>query len=69
MRSRLILTIVLLLLLLALAALTAVVASRPASAGLDRLTHHAEVLTITGSSFRAQGRHHFLQGVPIEQPG
>lgn len=27
-----------------------------ASAGLDRLLHHAEVLVITGSSFRAQGR-------------
>jgi len=40
-----------------------------ASAGLDRLTHHAEVLTITGSSFRAQGRHRLLQEVPIEQPG
>ena len=40
-----------------------------ASAGLDRLTHHAEVLIITGSSFRAQGRHRLLQEVPIEQPG
>ncbi len=36
---------------------------------LDRLTYHAEVLTITGSSFRAQGRHRLLQEVPIEQPG
>lgn len=27
-----------------------------ASAGLDRLLHHAEVLVITGTSFRAQGR-------------
>ncbi len=40
-----------------------------ASAGLDRLTHHAEVLTITGSSFRAQGRLRLLQEVPIDQPG
>ena len=40
-----------------------------ASAGMDRLTHHAEVLIITGSSFRAQGRHRLLQEVPIEQPG
>ena len=30
---------------------------------------HAEVLIITGSSFRAQGRHRLLQEVPIEQPG
>lgn len=28
-----------------------------ASAGIDRLLHHADVLIITGSSFRAQGRH------------
>ena len=27
-----------------------------ASAGLDRLAHHAETLVITGASFRAQGR-------------
>jgi DNA replication protein DnaC len=27
-----------------------------ASAGLDRLAHHAEVVVITGASFRAQGR-------------
>lgn len=27
-----------------------------ASAGLDRLAHHAEILVITGDSFRAQGR-------------
>jgi len=39
-----------------------------ASAGLDRLTHHAEVVIITGSSFRAQGRHRLLQEVPIAQP-
>jgi len=61
MRSRLILTIVILLLAFALGAalvaLAAVVVSRPASAGLDRLTHHAQVLTITGSSFWAEGRH------------
>jgi DNA replication protein DnaC len=28
-----------------------------ASAGLDRLLHHAETLVLTGHSFRAQGRH------------
>jgi DNA replication protein DnaC len=33
-----------------------------ASAGLDRLAHHAETLVITDRSFRAQGRQ------PIEQP-
>lgn len=27
-----------------------------ASAGLDRLAHHAETVVITGASFRAQGR-------------
>jgi len=27
-----------------------------ASAGLDRLAHHAEIVVITGASFRAQGR-------------
>jgi DNA replication protein DnaC len=27
-----------------------------ASAGLDRLAHHAETLVITGKSYRAQGR-------------
>jgi DNA replication protein DnaC len=27
-----------------------------ASAGLDRLAHHAEMLVITGRRFRAQGR-------------
>jgi len=27
-----------------------------ASAGLDRLTHHAEMIVITGQSFRSQGR-------------
>jgi len=39
-----------------------------ASAGLDRLTHHAEVMIITGSSFRSQGRYRLLQEVPIDQP-
>jgi DNA replication protein DnaC len=33
-----------------------------ASAGLDRLAHHAETLMITGRSFRVQGRQ------PMEQP-
>jgi DNA replication protein DnaC len=33
-----------------------------ASAGLDRLAHHAETLVITGRSFRAQGRQ------PLEKP-
>lgn len=28
----------------------------PANAGLDRLAHHAELLVMTGNSFRAQGR-------------
>ncbi len=28
-----------------------------ASAGLDRLLHHAEIIPITGASFRAQSRH------------
>lgn len=27
-----------------------------ASAGLDRLAHHAETLVITGNSYRAQGK-------------
>jgi DNA replication protein DnaC len=34
-----------------------------ASAGLDRLAHHAESLVITGRSFRAQGRQ------PVEKTG
>jgi DNA replication protein DnaC len=34
-----------------------------ASAGLDRLLHHAEVMVITGSSFRAQGRQQLEQEV------
>ena len=37
-----------------------------ASAGLDRLLHHAESLIITGSSFRAQGRRRLEEEVPIE---
>jgi DNA replication protein DnaC len=36
-----------------------------ASAGLDRLLHHAESLIITGSSFRAQGRRRLEQEVPM----
>ena len=40
-----------------------------ASAGLDRLLHHATVLVITGSSFRAQGRQQFEQEVSIAQQG
>lgn len=32
-----------------------------ASAGLDRLTHHAEVILIRGTSFRAQGRSELTQ--------
>lgn len=36
-----------------------------ASAGLDRLAHHAEILVITGSSFRAQGRQRLEQAVQI----
>lgn len=37
-----------------------------ASAGLDRLTHHAEVIVIQGASFRAQGRKKLLQ--PVTDP-
>lgn len=37
-----------------------------ASAGLDRLTHHAEVVVITGASFRAQGRLRLEQEVHLE---
>jgi DNA replication protein DnaC len=36
-----------------------------ASAGLDRLLHHAEVLIVTGPSFRAQGRQQLEQEVFI----
>ena len=38
-----------------------------ASAGLDRLLHHAEVLIITGPSYRAQERHRLEQEVLITQ--
>ena len=38
-----------------------------ASAGLDRLLHHADVLVITGSSFRAQARQKIEQEVAIVQ--
>ncbi len=38
-----------------------------ASAGLDRLLHHAEVLVITGTSYRAQGRLQLEQEVLIAQ--
>lgn len=38
-----------------------------ASAGLDRLLHHAEVLVITGPSFRAQGRQQLEQEVFMAQ--
>jgi DNA replication protein DnaC len=37
-----------------------------ASAGLDRLTHKAHVLVITGSSYRAQGRRPITEEVQIE---
>jgi DNA replication protein len=37
-----------------------------ASAGLDRLAHHAEVLVVTGASYRAQGRRRLEQEVTIE---
>jgi len=33
-----------------------------AVAGLDRLLHHAEVIPITGASFRAQSRHALVKG-------
>jgi len=36
-----------------------------ASAGLDRLAHHAEVLVITGDSFRARGRKRLEEEVTI----
>jgi DNA replication protein DnaC len=36
-----------------------------ASAGLDRLAHHAEIVVITGDSFRAQGRKKLEQEVSI----
>ncbi|HQE93996.1 MAG TPA: ATP-binding protein [Anaerolineae bacterium] len=37
-----------------------------ASAGLDRLAHRAEVLVITGSSYRAQGRQRLEQEVNLQ---
>jgi len=37
-----------------------------ASAGLDRLAHHAEVLLLTGASFRAQGRRKLEQEARID---
>jgi DNA replication protein DnaC len=39
-----------------------------ASAGLDRLLHHADVLVITGDSFRARGRQQLEQEVLMAQP-
>lgn len=39
-----------------------------ASAGLDRLLHHAEILIITGASFSAQGRQQLEQEVFSAQP-
>jgi DNA replication protein DnaC len=36
-----------------------------ASAGLDRLAHHAEIVVITGDSFRAQGRKKLEQEVSL----
>lgn len=39
-----------------------------ASAGLDRLLHHADILVITGDSFRARGRQPLAQEVPLAQP-
>ena len=36
-----------------------------ASAGLDRLAHHAEIVVITGASFRAQGRKKLEEEVVI----
>jgi DNA replication protein DnaC len=37
-----------------------------ASAGLDRLTHRAHIVVITGSSFRAHEPHNLPEEVPIE---
>jgi DNA replication protein DnaC len=37
-----------------------------ASAGLDRLTHRADVVLITGASYRAQRPHRLEQEVPID---
>ena len=36
-----------------------------ASAGLDRLADHAEIVVITGNSFRAQGRQKLEQEVQL----
>lgn len=36
-----------------------------ASAGIDRLAHHAEVVVVTGNSFRAQGRKRLEEGVTL----
>jgi DNA replication protein DnaC len=38
-----------------------------ASAGLDRLAHHAEMVVITGQSFRAQSRQRLEQLEQLEQ--
>ena len=38
-----------------------------ASAGLDRLTHKAHIVVITGASFRAHGSHRIEQEVPTAQ--
>ena len=40
-----------------------------ASAGLDRLTHQANVVIITGASFRAHGPQRIEQEVHTEQTG
>jgi DNA replication protein DnaC len=37
-----------------------------ASAGLDRLTHRAHIVVITGASFRTRGSHALEEEVPIE---
>jgi DNA replication protein DnaC len=39
-----------------------------ASAGLDRLAHHAESVVITGASFRAHGRRRLDQAIPEPSP-
>ena len=36
-----------------------------ASAGIDRLAHHAEVVVVTGTSFRAQGRKRLEEEVTL----
>ncbi len=40
-----------------------------ASAGLDRLAHHAETLVITGRSYRAQGQEHAGHGTGLLKEG